>query len=79
MSLIVQENHIFKTLIMLKNILNLSSAQRLSKDEQQSVNGGRAGNCQTYPPEICTFCGGGSLFNGCCMGSPIVHQCLIDF
>ncbi|WP_161635312.1 hypothetical protein [Aquimarina macrocephali] len=29
--------------------------------------------------KICTFCGGGSLFNGCCMGSPLVHQCLNDF
>ncbi len=63
---------------MLKNILNLNGAQRLSKDEQQSVNGGRAGNCPTYSPERCTFCGGGSLPNGCCMGSAAVHLCLGD-
>ncbi|EZH71637.1 hypothetical protein ATO12_06665 [Aquimarina atlantica] len=65
---------------MLKNILNLSGAHKLSKNEQQSVYGGRhIGNCPTYPPERCAFCGGGSLPNGCCLGSPLVHQCLNDF
>ena len=62
---------------MLKNILKLDGAHKLSKDEQKSTLGG-GGNlkCPTYPPSQCISCGGWSLPNGCCLGTQETHCCL---
>ncbi len=49
-----------KSLIMLKQILNLKGAQQLSKNEQQSINGGGY-DCNGAPGVHCT--------DGYCCGS----------
>ena len=43
-----------KTTVMLKNILKLQGAQKLSKDEQKSINGGSTPRATT--------CGGDGAF-----------------
>ncbi|WP_189337072.1 hypothetical protein [Flavobacterium laiguense] len=55
---------------MLKNILNLEGAQKLTKNEQKSINGGRP-YCSS--PDICGIAGGvlcndpnsNSCYKGC--------------
>ena len=61
---------------MLKNILNINGTQQLSKNEQQSINGGGGTRCVTYPADKCTDCGGYPLLNGCCLGTSQTHCCL---
>jgi len=46
---------------MLKNILNLSGAQQLSKNEQKSINGGH--NCMTPRPHPSCICSNGKWVN----------------
>ena len=43
---------------MLKNILKLDGAQKLSKNEQKTINGGIPVGCayQTWPGTSLTFC-----------------------
>ena len=64
--------------IMLKNILNLKGAQKLSKNEQITINGGGSSRCAEG------FCAGKldgtccnhnkqSCIQGCCRGPQICH------
>jgi len=48
---------IFKLLIM-KDLLNLNGAHQLSKNEQQSINGGTSTGCKPTPQQ-CHFAVGG--------------------
>jgi hypothetical protein len=64
---------------MIKGILEIKGVYELRKTEQSSINGGMtASNCPTYPAEKCLDCGGNPRPNGCCMGSPLTHFCLIQ-
>jgi hypothetical protein len=49
---------------MLKNILNLEGAKKLSSNEQKSINGGIGSNCLVFPIsiEIPHYCGPGYTF-----------------
>ncbi|MBG6133739.1 hypothetical protein IWQ47_005229 [Aquimarina sp. EL_43] len=48
---------------MLSNILNLTNGKTLNKEEQQSINGGRANNCNGNP------CSSGKNNVPCCGGT----------
>jgi len=61
----------------LKNLLKVTGVQKINREEQKSIHGGM-GNCPVYTVEECLFCGGGPLPNGCCIGSPETHACLIE-
>jgi hypothetical protein len=45
---------LIKTIIMLKNILELEGAQKLTKNEQKSIKGGAAGR-------LCPVCPDGTI------------------
>jgi hypothetical protein len=49
---------------MLKNILNLEGAQKLSQNEQKAINGGIGQNCKIFAPDIDDpfYCGPGYTF-----------------
>jgi hypothetical protein len=56
---------LIKTIIMLKNILKLEGTQKLTKNEQKSVNGGKApACCLTWNP-ITRVC---SRWDQACLG-----------
>ena len=65
---------------MLKKISNLQGVQKLNSKEQKEIKGGKdAARCPIYTPTECLNCGGFPLFNGCCLGTQQVHQCLTGF
>jgi hypothetical protein len=53
-----------KLYIMLKNILNLEGAQKLTKNEQILISGGIGKNCLIFAPSIDNpqYCGPGYTF-----------------
>lgn len=53
-------------LIMLKNILKLSGAQELSKNQQKSINGGRPPGCQGTDVTNCGTPPAGTIYR--CIG-----------
>lgn len=62
---------------MLKKISKLQGVQKLNRKEQKEIKGGKgSARCPIYTPAECTGCGGFPIFNGCCLGTQEVHQCL---
>jgi hypothetical protein len=66
-------NVTIKYYIMLKNILNLEGAQKLTKNEQKKINGGLCEGqwIQCGMTQLdCTSEGGRYRSNGCCLLGP---------